>query len=186
MTQTLDALDPEWTPSFSPSERVGCANLHLDLNKQEWAAWDRFGRVRNLDRIVKLAFVEDAGSVESSYRGLRFPPKIISDAVWLSHRFTLSFRDVKDLLAERVVTEAFEAIGLWCLRFGPTFARYLLRRHGRLGDVWHVDKVFVTTRGQRHYLWTAVDQDGNVLDIPVTRRRHAIVANRFIRKLLKA
>ena len=123
--------------------------------------------------------------MKSLYRGHRFPPEIISHAVWLCHRFTLSFRDVEDLLALRGVTVSYEAIRLWCRKFGPTFARNLRRRHGRLGDVWHVDQVFVTIRGQRRYLWRAVDQDVAVLDILVTRRRDARAAKRFFRKLLK-
>ena len=123
--------------------------------------------------------------MKSLYRGHRFPPEIISHAVWLCHRFTLSFRDVEDLLALRGVTVSYEAIRLWCRKFGPTSARNLRRRHGRLGDVWHVDEVFVTIRGSRRYLWRAVDQDGDILDILVTRRRDTGAAKRFFRKLLK-
>ncbi|MCY4535227.1 MAG: IS6 family transposase [Bryobacterales bacterium] len=119
------------------------------------------------------------------YRGHLFAPEIISHAVWLCHRFTLSFRDVENLLALRGVTVSYEAIRLWCRKFGPTFARNLRRRHGRLGDAWHVDKAFVTIRGQRRYLWRAVDQNGDILDILVTRRRDARAANRLFRKILK-
>ena len=105
--------------------------------------------------------------MESLYRRHRFPPEIISHAVWLYHRFTLSFRDVEDLLAERGVTVSYEAIRSWCRKFGPAYARTLRRRQGRLGDIWHVDELFITIRGERHYLWRAVDQDGDVLDILV-------------------
>ncbi len=90
--------------------------------------------------------------MESLYRRHRFPPEIISHAVWLYHRFTLSFRDVEDLLAERGVTVSYEAIRSWRRKFGPEYARTLRRRQGRLGDIWHVDEVFITIRGQRHYL----------------------------------
>jgi len=79
--------------------------------------------------------------MESLYRRHRFPPEIISHAVWLYHRFTLSFRDVEDLLAERGVTVSYEAIRSWCRKFGPAYARTLRRRQGRLGDIWHVDEV---------------------------------------------
>jgi putative transposase len=79
-----------------------------------------------------------------SYRGYRFPPEIISHAVWLYHRFCLSFRDVEDLLAKRGIMVSYEAIRLWCLKFGPEYARALKRRQGRLGDTWHLDEVFVT------------------------------------------
>ena len=120
-----------------------------------------------------------------SYRGYRFPPEIISHAVWLYYRFCLSFRDVEDLLAQRGITVSYEAIRLWCLKFGPEYARALKRRQGRLGDTWHLDEVFVTIQGQRQYLWRAVDQDGDVIDIFVQSRRDRRAAKRFFRKLLK-
>ena len=121
----------------------------------------------------------------SRYRCHRFPPQIISHAVWLYHRFTLSFRDVEDLLAERGVTVSYESIRRWGRKFGPDYARSVRRKQGRLGDVWHVDELFITIRGQRHYLWRAVDQDGDVIDILVTRRRDGKAAKRFFRKMLK-
>ncbi len=121
----------------------------------------------------------------SRYRGYRFPPEIISHSVWLYHRFSLSFRDVEDLLAERGIVVTYETIRQWCRKFGPEYARRLKRRQGRLGDVWHLDEVFVTIRGERHYLWRAVDQDGDVIDILVQRYRNARAAKRFFRKLLK-
>ncbi len=119
------------------------------------------------------------------YRRHRFPPEIISHAVWLYHRFCLSFRDVEDLLAERGVIVSYEAIRYWCAKFGPCYAAKLRRRQGRLGDTWFLDEVFVTIGGVRHYLWRAVDQDGDVIDILVQRRRDARAAKRFFRKLLK-
>ena len=119
------------------------------------------------------------------YHRHRFPPEIISHAVWLYHRFCLSFRDVEDLLAERGVIVSYEAIRYWCAKFGPGFAAKLRRRQGRLGDTWFLDEVFVTIGGVRHYLWRAVDQDGDVIDILVQRRRNARAAKRFFRKLLK-
>ena len=88
-----------------------------------------------------------------SYHGYRFPPDIISHAVWLYHRFGVSFRDVEDLLAQRGITVSYEAIRLWCLTFGSVYARRLKRRQGWLGDIWHLDEVFVTIQGQRRYLW---------------------------------
>ena len=120
-----------------------------------------------------------------SYRGYRFPPEIIGHAVWLYHRFCLSFRDVEDLLAQRGITVSYEAIRLWCLKFGPEYARILKRREGRLGDTWHLDEVFVTIQGEWQYLWRAVDQDGDVIDILVQPRRDRKAAKRFFRKLLK-
>ena len=85
-------------------------------------------------------------SQSASYHGYRFPPDIISHAVWLYYRFCLSFRDAEDLLAQRGVTVTYETIRQWCQRFGPVYARQLRRRRGRLGDTWHLDEVFVTTR----------------------------------------
>jgi len=102
-----------------------------------------------------------------SYRGHRFPPEIISHAVWLYHRFCLSFRDVEDLMAERGITVSYETIRQWCRKFGSDYARTLKRRAGRLGDTWFLDELFVTIQGTRQYLWRAVDQDGDVIDILV-------------------
>ena len=97
----------------------------------------------------------------------------------------MSFRDVEGLLAERGVTVSYEAIRLRCRKFGPAYAHNLRRRQGRLGDVWHLDEVFIRIRGERYDLWRAADQDGDVLDILVTRCRDARAAKRFFRKLLK-
>ena len=120
-----------------------------------------------------------------SYHGYRFPPEIISHAVWLYHRFCLSFRDAEDLLAQRGVTVTYETIRHWCQTFGLDYARRLRRRRGRLGDTWHLDELFVTIEGHRQYLWRAVDQDGDVIDILVQPRRDRQAAARFFRKLLK-
>ena len=120
-----------------------------------------------------------------SYHGYRFPPEIISQAVWLYYRFCLSFRDVEDLLAKRGVIVSYETIRQWSRKFGPEYARKLKRREGRLGDTWHLDELFVTIQGERQYLWRAVDQDGDVIDILVQPRRNRRAAERFFRKLLK-
>ena len=119
------------------------------------------------------------------YHGYRFPPQIISHGVWLYYRFSLSLRDVEELLAKRGITVTHETIRQWCRKFGPEYARRLKRHQGRLGDVWHLDEVFVKIRGERHYLWRAVDQDGDVIDILVQRYRNSRAAKRFFRKLLK-
>ena len=124
-------------------------------------------------------------SQPASYHGYRFPPDIISHAVWLYHRFCLSFRDAEDLLAQRGVTVTYETIRQWCQRFGPVYARRLRRRRGRLGDTWHLDEVFVTIQGRQQYLWRAVDEDGDVLDILMQSHRNRRAAVRFFRKLLK-
>ena len=123
--------------------------------------------------------------MESLYRGHRFSPEIISHAVWLYHRFTLSFRDVEDLLAERGILVSFEAIRYWCQKFGPSYSRTLRRKQGRLGDTWHVDELFIKIRGEFHFLWRAVDQDGDVIEVMVTKRRDRRAAKRFFRRALK-
>ena len=116
----------------------------------------------------------------------RFPPAIISYAVWVYHRYCLSFRDVEDLLAERGVIVSYEAVRQWCRKFGPDYARRLKRRQGRLGNTWYLDDVFVTINGQRQYLWRAVDQDGDVIDMLVQPRLDGQAARRFFRRLLKS
>ena len=99
------------------------------------------------------------------------------------HRFNLSFRDVEDLLAERGIIVTYESIRRWCQRFGLQYARALRRRRGRQGDAWFLDEVFIKIQGQLHYLWRAVDEDGDVLDILVQSRRDRRAAVRFFRKL---
>ena len=123
---------------------------------------------------------------KSWHYGHRYPPEIISYAVWLYHRFCLSFRDVEDLLTERGVQVSYESVSQWCNRFGPQYARILKKRQGRLGDTWHLDEVFIKIRGKQHYLWRAVDQDGDTIDILVQKRRNRRAAKRFFRKLLKS
>lgn len=93
----------------------------------------------------------------ATYHRHRFPPQIISHAVWLYHRFSLSLRDIEDLMAERGVILSYETIRRWCAKFGPEYARRTKRRLGPRGDVWHLDEMVVTIQGERHYLWRAVD-----------------------------
>ena len=93
-----------------------------------------------------------------SYHRHRFPSEIISHAIWLYHPFSLSFRKVEELLAERGITVTYETVRQRCQKFGPDYARKLKKRQGRLGDTWHIDEVFVTIQGQRHYLWRATER----------------------------
>ncbi len=124
-------------------------------------------------------------TVTSHYRRHRFPSEIISHSVWLYFRFALSFRDVEEIMSMRGVALSYEAIREWCLKFGQTYANGLRRRRPRPGDKWHLDEMFIKINGKDHYLWRAVDQDGNVLDILVQSRRNKQAAKRFFRKLLK-
>ncbi len=121
----------------------------------------------------------------SLYHRHRFPTEIISHCVWLYFRFAVSFRDVEEMLAMRGVALSYETVREWCLKFGQTYANHLRRRSPRPGDRWHLDEVFLKINGRLHYLWRAVDQDGEVLDILVQNRRDKKAAKKFFRKLLK-
>jgi putative transposase len=120
-----------------------------------------------------------------SYSGYRFPAVIISHCTWLYFRFALSYRDVEEMMAERGVIVSYESVREWCLKFGGMYTKRIRSRHGRLGDRWHLDEVFLTINGKLQYLWRAVDQDGEVLDILVQSRRNKKAAKKFFRKLLK-
>ena len=123
-------------------------------------------------------------SPASPYRRHRFPPEIISHCVWLYFRFALSYRDGEEMMRMRGVSLTYEAVRHWCLKFGQTYANGLRRRSPRPGDRWHLDEVFLRINGRTHYLWRAVDQDGDALDILVQRRRDKKAAKKFFRKLL--
>ena len=121
----------------------------------------------------------------NQYKGHRFPPEIIQHAVWLYYRFNLSHRDIEDLLAARGIVVSYESVRLWCNKFGPKYAKRLKRRHQGFGDTFFIDEVFVKISGIQHYLWRAVDQDGEVIDVFLQRRRDGEAAKRFFRRLLK-
>jgi len=121
----------------------------------------------------------------SPYHRHRFPAEIIIHCVWLYFRFSLSFRDVEEMLAMRGVVLTYETVREWCLKFGQTYANDLRRRSPRPGDKWHLDEVFLKINGRIQYLWRAVDQDGDVLDILVQSKRDKKAAKKFFRKLLK-
>ena len=114
----------------------------------------------------------------------RFPPDIISYAVWVYYRFNLSYRDVEDLLAERGVVVSREAIRSWCIKFGAIYTRRLKKSHRGFGDTFFLDEVFVKINGKQHYLWRAVDQDGEVVDVFLQSRRNGAAAKRFFKRLL--
>jgi transposase-like protein len=120
-----------------------------------------------------------------SFKRHRFPPAIIRHAIWLYARFTLSFRDVEELLAERGIDASYETVRRWALKFGGIIARKLRRGRPRPDGRWHLDEVFVSINGRRLYLWRAVDSEGEVLDILVQRRRDKRAALKLMRKLLK-
>jgi putative transposase len=120
-----------------------------------------------------------------SYAGYRFPPVIIQQAVWLYARFTLSFRDVEDPLAERGIMVSYETVRRWVRYFGPTIAADLRRRRPKPHSTWHLDEVFIRIDGRLVYLWRAVDAEGEVLDVVVQSKRDKRAALKLLRKLLK-
>ena len=119
------------------------------------------------------------------YSGYRYPSQVISHAVWLYHRFTLSFRDIEELLAARGITVSYETIRNWCLKFGQQYCNQIRRNRGQLGDTWFLDEVFIKINGVLHYLGRAVDQDGDEIDILVQKRKDRSAAMQFFRKLLR-
>src|SRR5207244_7413582 len=120
-----------------------------------------------------------------SYSGYRFPPEIIQHAIWLYLRFTLSFRDVEELLAERGIDVSHETIRRWVVMFGPLIARRLRAIRPKPHMTWHLDEMFVSIGGKRMYLWRAVDAEGEVLDCLVQSRRNKQAALRLMRKLIR-
>jgi len=120
-----------------------------------------------------------------SYKRHRFPPDVIRHAVWLYFRFTLSLRDVEELLAQRGVEVSYETIRCWTQKFGRQFAHNLRRSRPRPTGRWHLDEMVVKIGGARTYLWRAVDDEGEVLDMLVQERRNKAAALKLLRKLLK-
>jgi|TARA_B110001454_G_scaffold105436_1_gene99231 putative transposase len=119
------------------------------------------------------------------YKRYRFPAEIIQYAVWLYFRFNLSHRDIEDLLAQRGIIVTHESIRLWCNKFGSKYAARLRKRHQGYGDTFFIDEVFIKIQGKQHYLWRAVDQDGEVVDVFLQKRRDAKAAKRFFKRMLK-
>ena len=120
------------------------------------------------------------------YKRHRFSPEIIGYAVWLYYRFNLSHGDIEDLLAERGITVSREAIRLWCNKFGSIYTRRLKRKHRGYGDTFFIDEVFIKINGKQHYLWRAVDQDGEIVDVYLQSKRDGATARRFFRRLLRS
>ena len=146
-------------------------NFSLDAESSRW--------YRQVKALILLE------SVDEHIQTPPIPPEIISYAVWLYYRFNLSHRDIEDLLAERCITVSREAIRLWCIKFGTLYARRLKRKHRGFGDTLFIDEVFVKINGKQHYLWRAVDQDGEVVDVYLQVKRDGAAAKRFFKRLLR-
>ena len=121
----------------------------------------------------------------NTYKRHRFPSDIISYAVWLYYKFNLSHRDIEDLLAEQGISVSYETIRLWCNKFGSKYANRLKRKHRGYGDTFFIDEVFIRIDGKQHYLWRAVDQDGEIVEVFLQKRRDGAAAKRFFKRLLK-
>jgi putative transposase len=119
------------------------------------------------------------------YAGYRYPSQIISHAVWLYHRFTLSFLAIEELLAARGISVSVETVRNWCDKFGQRYCSQIRKNWGQLGDTLYLDELFIKINGVLHYLWRAVDQDGDEIDILVQKRKDKHAAKRFFKKLLK-
>ena len=120
-----------------------------------------------------------------SYKRHRFPADVIRQAVWLYYRFTLSYRDVEELLAQRGIEVSYETIRCWTLKFGPQIAANLRRRRCSPTGRWHLDEMYVRIGGQKMWLWRAVDDEGEILDVLVQKRRNKHAPLKLLRKLLK-
>jgi len=120
------------------------------------------------------------------YKRHRFPPEIIQHAVWLYHLFNLSHRDIEYLLAERGISVSYEAVRLWCIEFGSEYAKRLKRLRRGFGDTFFIDEVFIKINGVQHYLWRAVDQDGDIIDVFLQKRRDGKVAKLFFKRLIES
>ena len=120
-----------------------------------------------------------------SFKRHRFPPDIIRHAVWLYFRFTLSFRNVEEMLAQRGIEVSYETVRCWTTKFGPLIARNLKRKRPAPSPRWHLDEVVCTIGGKRMYLWRAVDDEGEVLDVVVQKRRDHDAALRLLKRLLR-
>ena len=120
-----------------------------------------------------------------SFKRHRFPPEIIRRAVWLYARFTLSYWDVEDLLAERGLDISYQSVRRWFLKFGAPIARNLRHTRPIPNGYWHLDEMVIVIRGQRYWLWRGVANEGEVLDFLVRSKRNAKAALKLMRKLLK-
>lgn len=120
-----------------------------------------------------------------SFKRDRFPPELIRRAIWLYARFTLSFRDVEELLAERGIDASYEMVRRWFLKFGPSIAANIRCSRPWPSDHWHLDEMVISIRGDKYWLWRAVDNEGEVLDFFVQRRRDAQAANKLMVQLFK-
>jgi len=120
-----------------------------------------------------------------AFKGHRFPPEIIAYAVWAYYRYSMSLRDVEDLLYQRGIVVSYETVRKWVVKFGQSYAKSIRKNRPAPADKWHLDEVVIQIQGRKYWLWRAVDSNGDVLDILVQSRRNAGAADKFFRKLFK-
>ena len=119
------------------------------------------------------------------YKRFRFPSEIIQHAVWLYYRFNLSHRDIEDLLAERGKMSLTRQSDCGAIDLAQNTQARLKRKHRGYGDTFYIDEVFIKIYGIQHYLWRAVDQDGEVVDVYLQKRRDGASAKRFFKKVFE-
>src|SRR2546427_8678624 len=176
---STEALARRWTPRSASSESRPRQPANISRNSSSLA-----GIVKTC-AACSDAVMSQPSTRPTLYKGYRFAPEIISRCVWLYYRFGVSLRDVSELMLARGIEVSHEAIRLWTLRFGSEYARRLRRTRGACSNIWHLDELCLMINGERGWLWRAVDDAGEVLDILGQRRRSALAAKRFFRKLLK-
>jgi len=138
-------------------------------------------------QLIVVGIAVSVGSMTDravSYKRHRFPPEIVAHAVWLNFRFPLSLRLVEEMLLERGIVVSYETIRVWAVKFGAQYARRLKRKAPSRHDIWHLDEAVISIRGEKRYLWRAVDQDGYVLDEIVQIHRNTKAARRLLTRLL--
>ena len=161
----------------------------LPSGDDEWdAAQTSVGSFLNCSRRVAglccWAYPDEMKKTKSLYHGHRFPAVVISQAVRWYFRFQLSLRDIEELLFERGIVVSYETVRRWCDKFGASFASGAKAARRKPGSSWHLDEMFVTLRGEPHWLWRAVDEHGAELDVLVQKRRDKAAAKRFLRRVL--
>ncbi|OYD66766.1 citrate lyase beta subunit [Rhodococcus sp. OK302] len=158
---------------------VRSARRTLSTSQQPTTDMYKHEKKMRHSQLGEIASAGQDSMMSSTYKGYRFPREIIAHCVWLYHRFPLSYREVEVLMRARGVDVSYETIRTWCAAFGPEYAAALRRRAPRPDDRWHLDEVSLKINGKRQYLWRAVDQHGNVLDILLQTNRDEKSATRF-------
>jgi transposase-like protein len=198
-TPTLTVVAPPYSRTILGAKwaRTGAAKL-CRQSAMAWRSWFN-ARLTAPIRFTLRAWITSAairacglagGSVAKgmkkiSYKGYRFPPEIIQQAIWLYVRFTVSFRDVEDLLVERGIMVSYETVRRWVNHFGPKIAADLRKRRPKPHTTWHLDEVYLKIDGRMVFLWRAVDAEGEVLDVLVQAKRNKHAVLKLMHKLLK-